>query len=176
MDWDSRYRSGAHAGDEPLPLLVQLADELRPGRALDVACGPGRHALYLARLGWQVTAVDSSAVAVAMLRRRAGERGLTIDARETDLTAYRIPADTYDLICDFFYLQRDLFPEIRAGLRPGGTLVAALHVEGGAPGSYLLRSGELRAQFADWRILHYSERLPADGHRRAVAEIIARRA
>ena len=55
---------GQHVTDEPHPLLVDFASKLRPGRALDVACGPGRHAIWLAQRGWHVTAVDSSSTAI----------------------------------------------------------------------------------------------------------------
>src|SRR5438067_11196563 len=95
-----------------------------PGRALDLACGAGRNALYLATLGWQVTAVDSSAVAISILRERAAglAPGFSVDARVADLEAggFTIAPASFDLILDFFYLQRDLFPHIREGLPPGG--------------------------------------------------------
>jgi len=70
-DWDERYRKGEHAPAEPHQLLTQAVDVLLPGRALDLACGAGRHALYLARRGWHVTAVDSS---VSVSKSRADGR------------------------------------------------------------------------------------------------------
>ena len=57
-DWDERYSRGEHVIKEPMPLLVRVADELKPGRALDLACGTGRHAIFLAERGWHVTAVE----------------------------------------------------------------------------------------------------------------------
>jgi tellurite methyltransferase len=170
-DWDEYYAHLADADLTPSPLLVEVAELLPPGRALDLACGTGRHALYLARLGWRVTAVDASSVAIAKLRQRAG--ALAIDARVADLEARQFPIESnaYDLICDFHYLQRDLFPSMREGVRPGGALVAAIHLEG----SFAIAPGELRDEFAGWKILYYSESAE-EGRSRRSARIIARRA
>lgn len=177
FDWDERYRAQSGAGRPPEPLLVSTAGELSPGSALDLACGTGRHALYLAQLGWRVTAVDGSRMALARLRTEAARLGLEIDARAADLEAgeFAIEPDAYDLICDFFYLDRRLFPQIRAGVRPGGLFIGILHRFDGTPGRYLLESGELRAAFAGWQVLYYSERPAEGGHRRATASIVARR-
>jgi SAM-dependent methyltransferase len=153
----------------PSRLLVQVADLLPPGRALDLACGRGRNALYLAALGWQVTAVDSNPAAIAALRAAAP----SVDARIADLERHEFSIDpaAYDLICDFYYLQRDLFPEIRNGVRPGGMFAGAILLTG----SYALASGELRTLFAGWKILYYSES-PDPAHPRPSASLIARRA
>ncbi len=161
----------------PEPLLVSTVDELSPGRALDLACGTGRHALYLARLGWSVTAVDGSRIALARLRREAARLGLEIDVHAADLETgeFAIEPEAYDLICDFFYLDRSLFPQIRAGVRPGGLFIGVLHRFDGTPGSYLLQSGELREAFAGWQVIYYSESPAEGGHRRATASIVARR-
>jgi tellurite methyltransferase len=163
-DWNLYYSDAANLDPSPAPLLVEIADRLPPGRALDLACGAGRNALYLARLGWQVTAVDASSTAIARLRE--GARGLAVDARVADLERreFAIEPDAWDLICDFHYLQRDLFPDIREGVRPGGVVVAAIRLEG----SFALRPGELREEFAGWKILYYSEA--------GDARIVARRA
>lgn len=184
-DWDERYRRGEHATEEPHRLLARAVEHLRPGRALDVASGAGRHALFLAARGWQVVAMDSSAVGVELTRERARRRGVEVEAHVANLErgGFRVEPDAYDLVCVFYYLQRDLFPHLRAGLRPGGTFVAAIHTDAGSPGAkptnpaFLLRPGELRAEFDAWRILHYREagaRDPNPGeHHRPTAEIIA---
>jgi SAM-dependent methyltransferase len=179
--WDDHYSDPANLDFTPVPLLVEVADLVPAGSALDLACGYGRNALYLAALGWQVTAVDSSPVGIGILRDRAA--GLAIDARIADLERgdFVIPPAGYDLICDFFYLQRDLFGPIRAGVRPGGMFVAAIHLVNDTPGArprnpaFLMRSGELRNEFAGWKILFYSEGVEP-GHRRRAARIIARKA
>jgi tellurite methyltransferase len=152
-DWDQYYADPAHLNLTPVPLLVEVADLVPPGDALDLACGPGRHALHLARLGWRVTAVDLAPVAIKLLRERAG--GLPIDAVRADLERgeFRIAPGAYDLICDFLYLQRDLFPQIREGIRPGGVFAGTIRLDG----SFRLGPGELRAEFETWKILFYSE-------------------
>jgi SAM-dependent methyltransferase len=180
-DWDAHYSEPDHVDLTPEPLLVEAADLLRPGRALDLACGPGRNALHLARLGWQVTAVDSSAVAIGLLRRHAG--GLAVDCALADLErgGFYIAPEGYHLICDFFYLQRNLFPQIRAGVGPGGVFAGAIHLFDDAPATrpcnpdFRMHPGELRALFDGWKVLFYSER-GEPGRTRRTARIIARRA
>jgi tellurite methyltransferase len=174
-NWDEYYADAANLDVSPAPLLVSVADLLPPGTALDLACGAGGNAIYLATLGWRVTAIDRSAEAIRQLRARAGT--LPIDSRVEDLEdrAFSIEPAAYDLICDFYYLQRDLFPKIRVGIRPGGVFAAAIHVAGGVEGSFLLEPGELRAAFAGWKILFYSE-IPEGSRGRHTARIIARRA
>jgi SAM-dependent methyltransferase len=184
LTWDDRYRSGEHRHDAPAPLVAQAIETLPPGRALDLACGAGRHALVLAERGWRVTAVDASRVAIDMVRERAREQRLEIDARQADLEKHEfdIQPDAFDLICDCCYLQRDLFPVIRAGVRRGGIVIAIIHLVDPSPDvkpmnpEFLLRPGELRGFFAGWDILHDFEGKPLGGpHERSVSEIVARR-
>ena len=173
-DWNAHYSDPGNISCDPAPLVIQVADLLPPGRALDLACGPGRNAIHLARLGWQVTAVDSSTVAIAHLRKESP----AIDAHIADLERgdFLIEPCAYDLICDFYYLQRSLFPPIRDGVRPGGIFTGAVHLaEPGRNPAFSLRPGELREEFAGWKILYYSE-APESGRSRRSAGIIARRA
>ena len=109
------------------------------------------------------------------MRERAA--GLAIDARVADLEAGEFPfaPAAYDLVCDFFYLQRSLFPAIRESVRPGGVFAGAIHLADGKPHRFVVRPGELRDEFAGWKILFYSESTEP-GSRRPAARIIARRA
>lgn len=186
-NWDDRYSRGEHATSQPSDLLVRVVKNLKPGRALDIACGAGRHAVYLAQHGWQVTAVDASRIGIKILKERAREHGLTVDSRVADLERgeFQIEREAYDLVCVFYYLQRELFAEVRSGLRPGGTFVAAIHMVDESPGikpmnpDYLLQQGELQKYFRDWEIEHYYETAVhergAGEHTRRTAEIIARK-
>jgi hypothetical protein len=134
-----------------------------------------------------VTAVDSSRVGLEVMGERARERGLWLDARAADLERgeFRIEPASYDMVCDFYYLQRDLFPAIREGVRRGGIFVAAIHLTDEDPEArpmnpdFLLRPGELREEFRGWEILHYSETKGHDAdageHTRRSAELIARK-
>ena len=180
-DWDERYRRGEHAPKEPTPLLRNAIRNLTPTRALDLACGTGRHAIFLARHGWNVTAVDSSRVAIEILQQRAGEAGVTVDALVADLErgGFKIEPGVYDLICVFYYLQRDLFSDIQAGVKTGGTVVAAIHLNDGKADarpsnpSFLLEPGELREFFRDWEIGHYREGASEEeGHHHDTAFLI----
>jgi len=182
-DWDERYRGGEHTTAEPSPLIRTAIAGRPPGHALDLACGAGRHAIYLAESGWEVTAVDGSPVAIEMLTARALERGVTVDARIADLEAgeFQIEPNAYDLICDFQYLQRDLLSAIRGGVKPGGIVIAEIHLNDGKPNvnptnpRFLLERGELRETFGDWEIEHYDERADEDGHHHDAAHLIARK-
>jgi 2-polyprenyl-3-methyl-5-hydroxy-6-metoxy-1,4-benzoquinol methylase len=82
--WDERYRSSQRPAEDleaaPNPLLIETAQRLTPGKALDLACGTGRNALWLAEHGWSVTAVDGSPAAIEILRQRASEKGIPVDA------------------------------------------------------------------------------------------------
>ena len=183
-DWDERYSRGEHIIKEPMPLLVSTVDELQPGRALDLACGAGRHAIFLAERGWRVTAVDASVVGIELAKTLAQLRGVSVDWRVADLERgeFLIEAGAYDLVGVFYYLQRDLFSQIRAGVRRGGLAVAAIHMTDDDPEvkemnpAYLFGPGELRAEFRGWEILHdYEGASTEEGHRRRTAEIVAKK-
>ena len=176
-NWDEHYAQAGSPDWTPSPLLAELAEWVRPGRALDLACGAGRNAVYLAGLGWDVVAVDSSREAIRIVEQQAAAAGHRLDARVADLEsgAFLIEPDGYDLICDFFYLERALFPQIRRGVRPGGLFAAEIHVRDEKPHRFVLEPGELRREFAGWKILYYSEAARA-GQRRPSAGILARRA
>jgi SAM-dependent methyltransferase len=136
-----------------------------------------------------VVAVDGSRVALERLReesRRRGVEGL-VDARLADLESrprgFEVRLGTYDLICDFYFLERTLFEEIRAGTRPGALFVAAMHVHDPSrpsPGNpaFSLRPGELEALVRSWgwEVLRATESPARDaGHERLTAELVARR-
>ena len=173
--WDERYRSLREAGP-PTPLLVKIASQLKPGRALDLACGAGRNAIWLAEHGWRVTAIDGSPAAIELIRSKHPQ----IDVRVANLEKgeYTIEPDAWDLIAMCYYLQRDLFEPAKRGVAPGGVVLAIVHIAG--PGEELTRfrlpSGELRSHFRDFEILHAYEGPPVDpAHHQWVAEIAGRR-
>jgi tellurite methyltransferase len=183
-EWNKRYRLREHAASDfespPTPLLVKTVSALMPGRALDLACGTGRNALWLAERGWDVTAVDGASVAIETLRARAAERGLPVKALVADLekTEFEFEPSRWDLIAICYYLQQVLFEPAKRGVKPGGVLISIVHVAepGQAPTRHSLRPGELETFFKGWEILHRHEGMPNDApHRRPVAEIIARR-
>ena len=152
--WDERHRS-APLDLTPEPLLVRVAEKMKSGRALDLACGTGRNAVWLAGCGWSVTAIDSSPAAIEILRSR--DPG--IQTKVADLESYSVQPESWDLIVICRYLQRDLFEPAKRGVVPGGAIVAVALLDhprfGVAP-------GELKSYFSDWEIIEYSETSTAE--------------
>jgi tellurite methyltransferase len=191
-DWNKRYRLRERPAEDldaaPTPLVSTAAVKLVPGKApgeapkkaLDLACGAGRNAIWLAEYGWEVTAVDGSDAAIEILRTRAKERGLKINAIVADLEKgeFEIEPSRWDLIAMCYYLQRNLFEPAKRGVAPGGILISIVHITepGEEDSPHRLCPGELEKYFADWEILHCHEGKANDSaHHRTVAEIIARR-
>jgi len=83
--WDERYASGKYSSSEPHNLLVKLAAKLSPAKALDLACGTGRNAIFLADNGWIITAADNSSIGIEIARQRAKEKGVQVDFHVADL-------------------------------------------------------------------------------------------
>ena len=164
--WDERYRDGDWADiDEPATIMKDAEAWLDPpGLALDVACGAGRNALYLARSGFSVVAVDISWEGLQRLSQRARAEQLDIHPVHADLERFKLPAAKFDVIVNTRFLLRSLFPAIHSSLKPGGLLVFEtfnvdeLEVLGGdIRREFALERGELRAAFADFEILLYEE-------------------
>ena len=122
--WDERYRLRLQEPDrEPADFLRQQVASLPTGCALVLAMGEGRHALYLAGLGHEVTGVDISPVAVERCRRAAAARGLAIETAVADLGSYDLGRGCFGLITDFYFFDRLLLPRVVTALEPGGLLV-----------------------------------------------------
>jgi SAM-dependent methyltransferase len=185
--WDERYRSDEAVPERgPAAFLVEHRELLPPrGRALDVAMGTGRNSLYLASLGYEVTGIDVSGVAVARCRQEAERRGLRIDPVQADLESYELPQAGYDVVIDFYYLQRELAGDLSAALRPGGILVFESFTTeqrqfgwGPQQEAFLLQPRELRTLFAGLKELVYREELVESQSGRgtkAVAGLVARK-
>lgn len=132
-DWDERWRLRlAERMREPSRFLLEAAGDLAPGRALDLACGAGRNATWLAERGWHVTAVDFSPVALSAARALAAERGVEVDWIEADVVRWQPPARTFDLVC-VLYLQlpaserRAVHARAADAVAPGGELLVVAH-------------------------------------------------
>jgi SAM-dependent methyltransferase len=132
-DWNERY-----AGTElvwtasPNRFLVAEAEALTPARALDLACGEGRNAVWLAERGWRVTGVDFADVALAKATRLAAARGVEVEWVDADVRAWEPPAEAFDLVV-LLYLQlpaderRVVHERAAAAVAPGGTLLVVAH-------------------------------------------------
>jgi SAM-dependent methyltransferase len=142
--WDERYRSASlNWSAQPNVLFAEIVKDLPPGRALDVACGEGRHALWLAEQGWQVTAVDFSAVGLAKARQIAEQRGQNVRWLQHDVTQPMDDLGLFDLVAVVFLhtdpSSRNIwFAHVRNCVAPDGLLVYIGHdprnIDGGSGG------------------------------------------
>lgn len=181
--WDTKYRPRIYAhGKNPNSLLKKHIRLLPGKKALDIAAGEGQNAVFLAQQGFRVEAVDISPVGLAKARKLAGTMGVKIKAVQADLDDYQIGAGKYDLITNFYFLDRRLFPKIKKGLKKGGKVVFETYTtdhpsasgEGQMNPKYLLKPNELLERFRDFRILYYREGVVREGGRRkAIASLIA---
>ena len=128
-DWDRRYAEPELPWSaSPNRFLVAEAEDIPPGRALDLACGEGRNALWLAELGWRVTAVDFSSVAIEKARARAVREGLEEDFICADLLDYEPESGAFELVL-VLHLQlpaeerRRVLSRAAGALAPGGTFL-----------------------------------------------------
>jgi SAM-dependent methyltransferase len=196
MIWDQRYASADYVyGTDPNEFLAETIRGLDGGgRALCLAEGEGRNAVFLAGRGYEVHAVDASAVGLAKAERLARERGVHIVTEVANLDGYRIDPGAWDLIVSIFChlpapIRRALHREVVAGLRPGGLFVVEAYTPaqlalgtGGPPDPALMMTlAELREELNG---LHFEqarelEREVHEGRlhtgRGAVVQIVARR-
>jgi hypothetical protein len=173
--WNAKYADADFAPREPSAGLVALDRFLpRRGRALEVAGGAGRHAIWLARRGLDVTIADISAVGLAQARERAAAAGLVIRALETALQEAPFPAGPWDLIVSVCFLWRPIYAAYPAALSPGGLLVVIqptkknLERHDKPPADFLLDDGELPRLVQGLEVLHYEEGWLADDRHDAV--------
>lgn len=181
--WEKRFgRKEFALGKEPNPFLKRHIHLLPKGRALDVATGEGRNAVFLAQNGFEVDAVDISEKGLKKARKLAREKGVKINTFLVDLDRYQIEKERYDLIANFYFLKRRLIPRIRKGLKKGGKVILetyllqhrTLAVGGPKQAKYFLKPNEPLRLFRNFRILFYREGIFNEGGRKkAVASLIA---
>ena len=192
--WNARYEAGAYADRRhPSALLERWLEE--PGSdgvgrtAVDMACGLGRNALHLARLGWEVTGVDVSDVALQRLRQSAAAEGLAVTCVRADLEdADSLPQTLktigpVDLALVIRYANLPLIGHLRRILKPGGYLVVEAHrvtdadVVGPRDPRFRVAPGQLREAATGMEIVSFCEGLveDPDGRVADLARLIARR-
>lgn len=174
--WNKKFKEEGDAWlrNSPNPFLLSIASYLpTSGLALDVAAGVGTNGLYLAERGMHVIALDISEVGLKLARERA--QGLQLETAVIDLASIWLPADYFDVILNFRFLERSTFPVYKRALRPGGWLVFETFVQGEtavAHPHYYLQPEELRHAFADFKIAHYRE---TNDRRKNVAQLLAQK-
>ncbi len=162
--WDQAYAACAEVEPEPAAVLSQHAHLLPPaGAALDVACGLGGNALFLARKGLRVSAWDISPVALAKLAAMAGPLGLKIQTQARDVATVAFPHEAFDVITVSHFLDRSLPDALVDSLKPGGLLFyqtylrEKLNSAGPRNPEYLLGENELLSLFGALRVVYYRE-------------------
>jgi SAM-dependent methyltransferase len=146
---------------------------------MDVACGAGRNAVWLAQHGWRVVGCDISLEGLRKAKALAARQGAHLDLYAQDLDSAVLPENHFDLIICFFYLRRELFPILKAALCRGGFIAFKTYTTDqqrfpGRPSHplHFLRPQELLEAVLDFRVLYYEE--IARG--RGVAQLIAQKA
>ncbi len=174
--WDERYRLGAYEDrTHPSAWLERWVPDVTVGRALDVPCGAGRNALYLASRGFSVTGIDISAVALARAEASARASGLSVDWIRRDLDTGHGVTGPFQLIVMIHYVDLDLVAACADLLAPGGHLIVELHLETDQPvagpqdPAFRVAPGALRAAAAHLDILGYCEEIVEDPDGRTVA-------
>jgi tellurite methyltransferase len=184
--WNEKYRKASASPDLmiPDPFLLRAFSEYilpafpRGGSALDLAGGAGRHAIWLATQGWEVTLMDISETGVEQARQKAGSLATHIHFVVDDLTHFKATQTRFEMVLVFFYLERKILAEMVKALRPGGlllyktyTLARTKRPGGPKNPAHLLRPGEL-LQLADGlRVLYCEEQ----GFEQATAELVAKK-
>ena len=127
--WDERYSEAGFAyGDQPNDFLAARFAEIPPGPVLDLGCGEGRNAVFLAEQGYDVTAVDQSAAGLQKAERLAAQRGVEITTVQADLGQFTLQPNHWAGVVSVFChlppeLRRSLYTSVVQGLRPGGVLL-----------------------------------------------------
>ena len=185
-DWDERFRTGQYPQDpEPSEMLRRYLDAMPDGRALDIAAGTGRNAVFLAEQGYRVDALDGSIAGLEITRKRAAERDAAdrLELIQADVPSYAFPSETYDLVTISFYRAIDRFSDIKDSLRDGGVIYVEHHLRSSEPVSsgpsgdrYRFAANELLHSMLDLTVLGYEERTESrpDGRTSAVARVVAR--
>jgi SAM-dependent methyltransferase len=173
--WNGKYADPDFAPRKPSVVLVGLAGFLPAGgRALDIAGGAGRNAIWLSQQGFDVTIADVSSVGLTLAHERAAAANVRIQALEIDVEVQALPVGPFDLVLSHCFLCRDLFAQFPGILADGGRLVVIqptkknLERNEKPPADFLFEEGELRKLAADLEIVHYSEGWSADDRHDAV--------
>ena len=183
--WDDRFRAGEYPQDpDPDPLLERAIETVPAGRALDVATGTGRNAVFLATEGYRVDALDQSRVGLETTRENARQRGVAdrLELVQTDVPSHAFPDSRYAVVTVSFYRALDRLSDITAALEPGGYLFVQHHLRttddvdrGPSTDRYRFAANELLRACLDLTVVHYDERTERrDGRRGATVRILAR--
>lgn len=180
--WDERYSSGDYRPSvDPSAIVEEVAGRARVGRALVLACGAGRNALYLASRGFEVDAVDISTVGIDMARTEASFRGLSVNWHVADVGEFDMGEARYDVITMIRYTNRSIWGRLVTALSEDGWLAMEQHLRtrhevAGPSDEYRLEPGELLPAFGELRVIRYDEEYgesPTSGKMIATTTLLA---
>lgn len=175
--WNERYRE-REPPNEPSELLREIVDQLPEGRALDVATGGGRNALFLAEHEYAVEAIDVSEEGLRIARERAESRGVSerIEFIRGDIEEYDFPTGAYDVIVVSHYYSLNALPALERALAPGGVLVYEhrLSPPGDDSHRFRFRPNDLLRACLALRIVRYEEPMAVSADETAV-RLVARK-
>ena len=184
IKWNQRYAAGAYSErTHPSAFLQEWIERIPPGRALDVACGTGRNALYLASKGFDVDAIDISSAGLMRARESAQQQRLQVNWLEHDLEEPLSLGSDYQLIVVIRYVNLPLIRQLTSTLARGGLLLCEQHlvsdadVIGPTNPAYRVKHGDLLAVTGELLILESSEGVVTepDGQKAALARVVAQR-
>ena len=164
--WNLKYEGTTYIyGKEPTAFLKEKLSLLKKGKALVLAMGEGRNAVYLAENGFDVTGVDISEVGIEKCERLAEERGVVVNSIVADLTDYDMGKEQYDLITNFYFYDKSILAGVIESLRPGGIFIFETYSRdhpkhskfGPKNPDYLVKPNELLEIFKSLRILYYED-------------------
>jgi SAM-dependent methyltransferase len=183
--WDQRFKGKKFPlGKKANSFLRRHIALLPKGKALDLAAGEGRNAVFLAQNGFNVDAVDISAIGVRKIQALARKRKVKVHTLLADLDTYPIKRGEYDLIANLYFLNRNVIPKIKRGLKKGGVVIfetylldhRKLHTGGPKNPKYFLKANEPLHLFKGFRVLFYREGIFEEGgKKKAIASLIAQK-
>lgn len=183
IKWNQRYAEDSYQKNNPVTLVEEWLPRIPVGKALDVACGAGRNAIFLAQAGYQVDAIDISSEGLSLARQKAASQGLSINWIEHDLDqVFQFDPD-YDLIIVLWYVNLALITRLCDCLAAGGYLLCEEHlitdreVTGPASLNYRVAPGALRDAVSGVDVLLYEESIEINsgGDQIASARVVARK-
>jgi len=180
--WNQRYAEDCYRKNNPVSLVEDWLPRLPVGRALDVACGAGRNAIFLAQAGYQVDAVDISHEGLKLASQQADNQGLSINWIEQDLDKPYQFDTNYDLILVMWYVDLELISRLCGCLAPGGYLLCEEHlvtdheVIGPANLNFRVAPGDLTQAVSSLDVLLYQESIEktSGGEQVASARVVAK--
>ena len=176
--WDRKYATEEFLfGTQPIRFLAKNVHLLPKGRALDLAMGEGRNGVYLATQGFDVVGLDISPTGLNKAHLLAKHNNVEIETRVVDLENHQLEKNAYDVVLCTYYLQRNLFDQIKNALKPGGmALIETYNIDylryANFSRKYLLEPNELLEIFKDFKIIRYQA---YDDGKEAYSSIIAQK-